>query len=87
MFQHLREWVGLVWLIYFNHFTLGTTLCVPCERCCDPPARGGILAEEMGLGKTVEVLATVLLHPRNVACSDQPSTSARMGWFSIFFHF
>lgn len=28
--------------------------------------KGGVLAEEMGLGKTVEVLACVLANPREV---------------------
>ncbi|KAF7984569.1 hypothetical protein HWV62_13783 [Athelia sp. TMB] len=34
-------------------------------------SRGGILAEEPGLGKTLEVLAAVLLHPR-AACAGGP---------------
>ncbi|KAF9103870.1 hypothetical protein BGX29_002817 [Mortierella sp. GBA35] len=34
--------------------------------------RGGILAEEMGLGKTVEMLALILLHERQL---DQPTSS------------
>ena len=39
--------------------------------------RGGILAEEMGLGKTLEVLGLILLHPR--AMHDTPSEKVRSG--------
>ena len=44
----------------FYFFPLGGEL-----RLCRPPeATGGLLAEEMGLGKTIETLALTLLNPR-----------------------
>ncbi|KAG0001942.1 hypothetical protein BGZ79_003903 [Entomortierella chlamydospora] len=56
---------------------LGTSLLInrPCGLLClenpdlvvnQPEPRGGILAEEMGLGKTVEMLALILLNRRKL---------------------
>ncbi|KAH7318727.1 putative SNF2 family helicase/ATPase [Stachybotrys elegans] len=39
----------------------------------DPKLKGGILAEEMGLGKTLEVLALILTHKRDLQPSEQPA--------------
>ncbi|KAL9620779.1 MAG: hypothetical protein Q9160_004679 [Pyrenula sp. 1 TL-2023] len=39
-----------------------------------PPVKGGILAEEMGLGKTVEIIALICLH-RRVTADAEPETS------------
>jgi E3 ubiquitin-protein ligase SHPRH len=39
-------------------------------------AKGGILAESMGLGKTVEVLACILAHPRPAGAAVQPLWSS-----------
>jgi hypothetical protein len=41
--------------------------------------RGGILSEEMGLGKTVELLSLILAHPRPPILSKQPSSSLGLG--------
>ena len=44
-------------LFYFNPFTFQASLDFP--RAC-PNALGGILADEMGMGKTVEAIALML---------------------------
>ena len=47
---------------YVNH--LQGTVCRKMPSSASGQLHGGILAEEMGLGKTVEVLALLSLHPR-----------------------
>ena len=55
----LSQFLGIVTTRKDLPFTLGT----------DP--RGGILAEEMGLGKTVEMIALICLHKRDAAKQDK----------------
>ncbi|PWN86995.1 hypothetical protein FA10DRAFT_304423 [Acaromyces ingoldii] len=67
--------VGLWWEkvddgLYYNAL-LGTFRRHASETRADN-VRGGILAEEMGLGKTVEVLALILLNP-DAGRSQEPS--------------
>lgn len=54
---------------------------VPQGICYEP--RGGILAEEMGLGKTVEMIAVLCLNKRNlsgkeISLDDSPQSSATL---------
>lgn len=48
---------------YVNHFEGIISRLVPVEY--DDVLSGGLLAEEMGLGKTVELLALLTVHPRS----------------------
>ena len=50
----------------------------PLEEESVVPVQGGILAESMGLGKTVEVLACILAHRRPPLPSSLSSSSMRM---------
>ncbi|KAK7409677.1 hypothetical protein QQX98_008120 [Neonectria punicea] len=49
---------------YLSDIFQAVTLDVAPFRKADMAIRGGILAEEMGLGKTLEILGLILLHPR-----------------------
>ncbi|GAX16412.1 E3 ubiquitin-protein ligase SHPRH [Fistulifera solaris] len=66
----LTEWEGANDVLLYNPFMGWLAKAVNEARSmCVPPisdTRGGILAESMGLGKTVEVLACILANPRPV---------------------
>jgi len=55
---------------------LGGAICLASDVLVapEPGPRGGILAEEMGLGKTVEILALILLHKRTASNPEDDKT-------------
>lgn len=60
---------------------LGGVICRASEDLVAPETgpRGGILAEEMGLGKTVEMLALILLHKRTTNSPEDDKTIVLKG--------
>ncbi len=83
----LTEWEGADDVLLYNPFMGWLTKSIKEARSmCMPPlsdTRGGILAESMGLGKTVEVLACILANPRPAeVCSrtinQTPSAKRRL---------
>ncbi|XP_045197702.2 E3 ubiquitin-protein ligase SHPRH-like isoform X2 [Mercenaria mercenaria] len=55
--------------LYFHKYA---GVCLLERPCCVPAPPGGILGEEMGLGKTVEVLACMLHNPRETVPLPDP---------------
>ncbi|GJJ71560.1 E3 ubiquitin-protein ligase SHPRH [Entomortierella parvispora] len=55
---------------------LDGSICLACDDlvAAEQGPRGGILAEEMGLGKTVEMLALILLHKRKASNPEEDKT-------------
>lgn len=64
-FMPVRDYAGLT--CYINHVLGLVTLDVTPFKEAEQQIKGGILAEEMGLGKTVEMISLITLHQRPVA--------------------
>ena len=56
---------------YVSHFLGIATTDPKLARAVDSNLRGGILAEEMGLGKTVEMIALICLHQNRKSTIDK----------------
>ena len=61
---------------------LGTIL-LDCSHTLTHEVRGGILAEEMGLGKTVELIALVCLHRRDESAEFQSLQDFRIEYLPV----
>lgn len=57
--------------VYVSHILGVITKSRAAARECLQQLRGGILAEEMGLGKTVELIALLSLHKREFTLGDK----------------
>lgn len=59
--KHGLFWREIIHGLFYNPFT--ATISTHEQETRSSEVRGGMLAEEMGLGKTVEIFALILLHP------------------------
>ncbi|KAJ3019350.1 hypothetical protein HKX48_002198 [Thoreauomyces humboldtii] len=53
--------------IYVHRLSGAVSLTLPTDKDNERLVRGGILSEEMGLGKTIELLALILLHQQSIS--------------------
>ncbi|KAG0222698.1 hypothetical protein BGX31_008918 [Mortierella sp. GBA43] len=65
--------------LFINRLCGLMCLADPDLVATEPEPRGGILAEEMGLGKTVEMLALILLNRRKLDISESDSDTFGTG--------